>query len=110
MVVLELDAYIHQSLGRSGVDQGTGWTQTVRLAFCDSTVLSNLERLPDTILVGCLTLSDTAFENVFPVPLTHRGPTCMRIELANDIKMTISGSRFQAERIGTPTYVEPFDP
>ena len=109
-VVVELHAYIHQSLGRPGVDQGTGWTQKVRLTFCNATARSNLETIPDTILDGSLTLSDTLFVNVFSVPLTHTGPTCMHFEFANETNLEIRGNRFHAERIGKPMFVEPFDP
>lgn len=109
-IVLELASYLHQSPGRPGIDPGTGWTQNVRLTFLNATLRSNLGRLPDTILDGRLALSDELFENVFSVPSTHVGSTCLQIELANEISLTIRSHGFQAECVDVPTYVEQFNP
>lgn len=57
---------------------------------------------------GRLTLSDEKLENLFKVPLTQVGPTCMYLEFANGIDMTICGDGFRSECEGLPSFVEPF--
>jgi hypothetical protein len=109
-IVMELAAYLHQSHRRPGIDSGTGWTQSIRLTFLNAIIRGTIERLPDTILDGCLTLSDEKLENLFEVPLTHVGPTCMYLEFANGIDRTICGDGFRSECEGLPSFVEPFIP
>ena len=109
-VVVELDAYIHQSPGQPGVDQGTGWTQRVRLTFCNATHQSTVHGAADRILGGNLRLSGSVYENLFVVPLTHSGQAYMRLEFANEARVEIRGCSFLAERMGEATYAEPFNP
>ncbi|MCU0712335.1 MAG: hypothetical protein MUC43_09760 [Pirellula sp.] len=107
-IVVELAAYLHQSQGRPGIDSGTVWTQSVRLTFLYATFSGTIAGLPDTILDGCLTLSGEKLVNLFVVPLTHLGPTCMYLEFANGIDITICGEGFRSECVGMPSFVGPF--
>jgi hypothetical protein len=98
--------YIHKSLGRPGVDPGTGWVQKARLTIADGIIKSTLPLFPGELLAGYLRLGDSILDNEIPVPLNFRGDTELRLESWNDQFILVSGSGAALELIGEPTYVE----
>lgn len=109
-IIVELDAIVHRSNGRPGIDSGTVWKQSVRLTFSRGKILGYVECLPETLLDGTLTLDESTFENCFAVPLSHTGRCVAQFELPSDRLIVVEANQFTAETIGAPMYIEEFVP
>jgi len=109
-VLYSSSAYIHKSLGKPGVDPGTGWVQRAKLTIVDATIKSTLNLFPGDLLGGYLRLGDSIFDNEIPIPLNFRGDTELRLESWNDQIILVSGRGAELELIDEPTYVEDFRP
>lgn len=102
--------YLHKSLGKPGVDAGTGWVQKARLTIPDALVERTFEHFPAELLDGNIRLGDATFENEIPVPLHFEGDTEICLESWNDQIFLVSGRGAVLELIDEPTYVEDFQP
>ena len=102
--------YMHKSLGRPGVDPGTGWVQKAKLRIADATIKSTLSHFPGKLLDGFLRLGNSIFDNEIPISLNFRGDTELRLDSWNDRVILISGRGVELELIDEPTYVEDFRP
>jgi hypothetical protein len=98
--------YIHKSLGKPGVDPGTGWVQKAKLTIADAIIISTLTLFPGEVLGGYLRLGDSIFDNEIPIPLNFRGDIELRLESWNDRVILVSGRGAELELIDEPTYVE----
>ena len=83
-IIVELDAIVHRSNGRPGIDSGTVWKQSVRLTFSKGKISGNPETVPETLFDGTLTLDQRTYENCFAVPLSHTGRCVAQFELPSD--------------------------
>ena len=102
--------YIHKSLGKPGVDPGTGWVQRAKLTIVDAIIKSTLTLFPGELLSGYLRLDNAIFDNEIPIPLSFHGDTELRLESWNDQIILVSGRGAELELIDEPTYVEDFRP
>ena len=109
-VVATLDAYIHRSPGRPGVDRGTGWSQLVQVRFAKGQVSGSVGEVPMKLLDGRLVLSGTTHENTISIPLDHAGPSRLELESWNERRVTIEGQGVSCQLAGPATYVEDFEP
>jgi len=109
-VLYSSSVYIHKSLGKPGVDAGTGWVQKARLTIPDATIKRTFEHFPAELLGGYLRLGESTFGNLIPIPLHFNGDTELRLESWNDQVILISGRGAELELIDEPTYVEDFRP
>jgi hypothetical protein len=108
-VLYSSSVYIHKSLGKPGVDPGTGWVRRAKLTIVDAIIKSTLT-LPGELLGGYLRLGDSIFDNEIPIPLNFRGDTELRLESWNDQIILVSGRGAELELIDEPAYVEDFRP
>jgi hypothetical protein len=109
IICLVLDANIHQSAGRPGVDSGNGYTQQIVLDFDDGVIQGEVGNLPTDILHGELQVGDLLFRNMFELPFTGLGDAKLTVFLSPDYrKVTISGSAISVKLIDEPMYVEEF--
>lgn len=109
-LVAVVDAYIHRSAGRPGVDRGTGWSQPVHFRFRKGTVTGSVATIPIELLDGRLVLSGATLSNVIPMPLSHMGPCRLELESWNDVRVIIEGEGVTSDFAGPPVYVEEFNP
>jgi len=101
-VLYSSSVYIHKSLGKPGVDPGTGWVQRAKLTIVDAIILT---LFPGELLGGYLRLGDSIFDNEIPIPLNFRGDTELRLESWNDQIILVFGRGAELELIDEPTYV-----
>ncbi len=106
-VLYSSSVYIHKSLGKPGVDPGTGWVQRAKLTIVDAIILT---LFPGELLGGYLRLGDSIFDNEIPIPLNFRGDTEIRLESWNDQIILVFGRGAELELIDEPKYVEDFGP
>jgi hypothetical protein len=102
--------YIHKSLGRPGLDPGTGWVQKAKLTIADATIKSTFAAFPGQVLAGYLKLGGETFDNEIPIPPNFNGDVELRLETWNDQVILVSGRGAELELIDEPTYVEDFRP
>jgi hypothetical protein len=102
--------YIHESAGRPGVDEGSGWVQEALLRIGDAAVKRSFSKFPADLLDGDITLGESVLKNEIPIPLSHNGTVELRLESWNDEVVLISGGRAQLELVGEPKYIEEFRP
>jgi hypothetical protein len=99
-------AYIHQSEGKPGVDAGSGWVQAVRLHISDASLSGEILDLPCDLWDGSISLDNERFDNCVPIPLDYRGR--VEVNLEQDGKLTVIGTRLRVELLGQPKYMEEF--
>jgi hypothetical protein len=99
-------AYIHQSEGKPGIDAGSGWVQELRLLISDASRSGEILGLPCILSDGSISLDDKRFDNCVPIPLDYRGR--VEVNLEQDGKLTVTGTRLRVELLGQPKYVEEF--
>lgn len=102
--------YIHKSLGKPGVDPGTGWVQQASLTIVDAVIKSTVALFPAELFGGYLRLGDEILDNEIPIPLNFSRDTELRLESWNDQIILVSGRRVELELIDEPTYIEDFRP
>ena len=102
--------YIHKSLGKPGVDPGTGWVQQAKLTIVNAVIKSTVALFPAELFGGYLGLDDAILDNEIPIPLNFSGDTELRLESWNDQIILVSGQGAELELIDEPTYVEEFRP
>jgi len=99
-------AYIHESEGKPGLDAGSGWIQELRLHISDASLSGEIHDLPCNLWDGAISLGDERFDNSVPIPLDYRGR--VEVNLEQDGKLTVVGSRLRVELLGEPKYVEQY--
>ena len=107
-VVAVLSAYVHRSLGRPGIDAGTGWSQSLQLRFYGGSATGSLGAVPMELLNGRLEVASEVFASTIPMPLNRTGP--VRIELLgwNEQRIVIEGKSVEATLVGQARYIEQF--
>lgn len=108
--VLLAPAYLHRSMGRPGIDSGTGWTQDARLVFGSGSVSGVVPELPCDIMNGELSLSGGRYTNEIPVPLQAAGSVELHLVFCPGCDVFITGTTVRLELLGEARYVEEFDP
>jgi hypothetical protein len=107
-VIALINAYVHRSVGRPGVDSGTGWSQPVQLRFLNGHATGDIATIPMELLDGRLVLSGETLENTFPIPLQHVGSCRIEFESWNEARVVIDGDGVTGVFVGPPVYVEDF--
>lgn len=109
-LVAVIDAYVHRSAGRPGVDPGTGWSQPIQLRFLGGKATGSTGPIPMELLDGRLILSGQTLSNIIPLPLNHAGPSRLELESWNEAHIVIEGNGVTAVLAGPPVYVDEFEP
>lgn len=107
-LVAVFDAYVHRSSGRPGIDDGTGWSQELRVRVRGGKVTGNVDLVPLELLDGYVELSGEKFDNIVPVPLEHDGPVRIELQSWNEWQVTIVGEGLDAHLVGSGKYIEDF--
>lgn len=106
-----MDAYVHQSEGRPGVDPGVGGVQQVRLELCAPTNIGDLPQFPATIVDGLIRSNSTEYSNCIPLPLDLHGEIELEIRCLPDMRsMRVIASCIRSVMVGQFEYVEEFSP
>ena len=102
-------AYVHQSAGRPGVDDGIVLVQNVVISAEEGSVTGKLGELPSDIFDGELEVGQQAFPNMIPLPCDVAGSVTLTLFLSPDNhKLVIFGKRITVRLDGQASYVEEF--
>jgi hypothetical protein len=104
---MRLDAYVHQSTGEPGLDQGTGWSQQVDLIVTNAVFVAAPSALPSSFSISDGTLViDGQPSSLLPLPLKKAG--IVRLSLFGDdgAECVVDGTAVQLSPAGEPTFVE----
>lgn len=102
--------YIHESMGRPGIDAGSVSAQEALLTISDADVKRSFSKFPADLLDGHIMLGESILENEIPIPLTHKGTVEVRLESWNDEVVLIRGGSARLALVGEPKYIEQFRP
>lgn len=104
-VQLELDAYVHMSEGRPGIDAGTGWTVPIRMTLSSATLVRDFEGDGLWITDGTIRVGSTVLDNECPVTFDVTDEIQIRF-VGHEGSLTVTGTRLQVEPVGAATFVE----
>jgi hypothetical protein len=108
VIVHFLQAYLHKSEGRPGVDSGTGWVQEARLVLEGGSVSGIFPELPCDVVDGELVVGTHRHDNEIPVPLDVTAPAQLHLIFGSVHKVTVAANGVRLELLGEPKYVEDF--
>jgi hypothetical protein len=100
-------AYLHRSLGRPGIDAGSGWVADVDLRLSDASLSAKLPSLPANVRDGSLEIAGKRFENQILMPVPAGSPVVLTLTL-DSADFTVRGSSLVLELRSEPRYVEEF--
>lgn len=103
-------AYVHRTIGRPGVDAGTGWSQRVEIRFHSGRIVESSADLPMQLLSGRIRMQGETMDNVIPVPFLHGGPVTAEFETWNGGHLAIEALAIELVAAGEPEYIEDFTP
>jgi hypothetical protein len=106
-VVLEVDAYVHESEGVPGVDPGTGSSQEVRLVFERASIEERSCGSSLWILDGSIICGTKSLENQIPIPFDLAEPLEL-IASGGEGRLRIRAARARLVLVGEPRFVEHF--
>lgn len=101
-------AYIHESNGRPGVDDGTGWAQTAKFVFDSPVVTGKWPAFPACIRSGTLEVGQTIYDNVIPLPLKSCEAAKLSFTFLSKEAVVISANGINGELAGNAKYIERF--
>ena len=67
-------AYVHQSVGQPGVDDGIGLVQNVVISIEEGSVIGDDGEIPSSIFDGEFEVGQQAFPNMIALPCDVAGP------------------------------------
>jgi hypothetical protein len=100
-------AYLHKSVGRPGIDSGTGWVVDLDLRVMDASLSSTPPSLPADVRGGSLEIGGKRHDNVIVLPLPAETTLLLMLELDSG-DLAIRGSNIVLELRSEPKYVEAF--
>jgi hypothetical protein len=103
-----LDAYVHRSSGRPGVDSGSGWSQEAILQFEGASVYGGFQSFPASLRDGSLGTPDGVFSNVIPAPSSFRGPIHLELHGVTGERMTVDAASLELVLSGEAKYLDEF--
>lgn len=106
-VVVRLDAYVHRSEGRPGIDPGSGWSQTVDLVFAGGVVEKQPSELPCWLSGGNVS-AGVASAGMIPLPSSVLSSVRFEaIGLSGD-QLIVRSERLEVVEVGEGRFVEAF--
>lgn len=108
LLTAELDAYLHRSTGRPGIDRGTGWQGLVRLSLAAGEVEGKADDLPLDLWDGGVEVGGKKFANVLPIPSAFATPARVTLVCTSGLKIVLTGTRLDAVLVGEAAYVDEF--
>lgn len=103
---LTLQAYVHESRGRPGIDPGTGWHQRV-LVKIEDPVCDLGSLAPSSIADGELWTPNGHRVGIVPIPLDEDGKIRLDLQFTG-AAVSLTGSRIVIAPIGEPKFVDHF--
>ena len=109
-VIVEISAYVHESNGEPGVDEGTGWIQPTALQASNADFEGRIPEMPCDLRDGYIVLTDRRLENVIPMPLEDSGRVEIKLEAGTGDFLLIRGDSVRLVVLDEAEYVERFRP
>lgn len=109
-LVLQLEAYVHQSTGVPGRDPGTGWHYRAEMRIRSGQVREPAPSAPLEIAEGALDVGSRRLEGVIPAPLDFRGLVRFEVETADADILVIEGDGVKVRLHDEGRYLEIFEP
>jgi hypothetical protein len=100
-------AYLHKSVGRPGIDSGTGWVVDLDLRVMDAFLSTMPPPLPADIRGGRLEIGGKRHDNVIVLPFPAETALVWMLELDSG-DLAIRGSSLILDLRSEPKYVEAF--
>lgn len=108
MVLVLAPAYVHRSTGRPGIDPGTGWTGTARLAVGSGVIVARPAELPCELTTGSLRFGSREIANCVPVPFSEDGSVEFEAVTLFGERLAIQGRSLRLTLLGEAAFVESF--
>jgi hypothetical protein len=104
-------AYIHQSVGKPGVDAGSGFVRNITLEFGEARIEGEIGALPSDIFDGEFEAGTQAFRNEIGLPCDWDGAAALILFLSPDNRrIAITGRGVRATADSEAVFVEEFRP
>jgi hypothetical protein len=111
VVVRFVNAYVHRSEGRPGVDAGTGWSQEAELFLAEATIIGKVPPLPCLLVVGTLVVGSHSHEDLIPLPLDSQEQSTITLCFGYlDFGIEVQGRSSRLQLVGEARYVDDFAP
>ena len=106
---IALRAYIHQSAGQPGIDDGIELLQNIVISIEGGSVTGDVGELPSDIFDGKLEVGEQAFRNIIALPCDFSGPLTLTLFLSPDNRKLVTlGKRVSIRLDGPASYVQKF--
>jgi hypothetical protein len=107
-IIVLLEAVIHRSDDRPGIDAGSCWIQAAILTFSEAAIEGTANGLPADIADGDLIVDGEVLSNIVPIPFSHAGEVVLKLDLFTSAKIVIRGKYAVLTLIGEAVYVQEF--
>ncbi len=97
--------YIHETEGRPGFGDRTGWSQAAKLHISNGVIDRVFSSWPRDLRDGYLKMAEVLSDNMIPIPLDQTGSIELRLESWDEV-VSVRGTRIRLELIGAATFVE----
>ena len=106
-VHLDLEAYVHRSDGRPGIDPGTGWVVPVRMTIRSAAVVRGFEGEALWITEGTIRVGAKVLDNECPVSMDAADAVEVRLA-GQEGSLTVVGTGLRVKATGEAKFVEVF--
>ncbi|HSD37545.1 MAG TPA: hypothetical protein VLC92_08540 [Rhodocyclaceae bacterium] len=100
-------AYIHRSVGKPGVDSGSGYIGPVEMLLSEADWAGPLNECMGKLSDGRLSVAGKPFALV-PLPSEHTGRIALELVFANGAALTATAQSLVVRFSGEPHFVESF--
>lgn len=101
-------AYIHQSEGRPGVDDGTGWAQEIELKLTDSEIIKLPTSIPEELIDGHILVNDKIYRNGANLPLEEAGDIELYLQTGMKEELRVRAKSISSRACSEMKYIEEF--
>jgi hypothetical protein len=108
LIVSLRPAYVHQSRGVPGVDEGSGLVQDIAIEFAGHEMVGDVGDLPTDIFDGDFELDGTVFPNMINLPCDGKPAKLILNLWPDNRRITVSGTSVRVKPLSESTYVEEF--
>jgi hypothetical protein len=109
VLVIHLNkAYIHESAGTPGVDNGKGFVQEIELELSDAIIEKNPTHVPSKLSDGYISINGNKTLNGCNLPLNKEGDIVISFITTQNEQFVARGSKLVSTLLGVAEYVEEF--
>ena len=109
-LVVQLEAYVHQSAGVPGRDRGTGWHYRVEMRIRWGRIREPAPAPPLEIAAGSIDLGSRRFSGLIPAPVDFRGLVRFEAVSPDDDILVIEGDGVKCSLAGRGHYIGIYEP